>query len=258
MVYFIIVYGSYGITSTRGKPGSFHCPACAAAQMYRHRRVRRFFHIFFIPLIPLNIAGEYVECGRCKGTYKLEVLDTATTRAHGAAQVKAAASSESQRGVRRVLAMMLLADGRIEESEIQTMIAYLSRVENRAVPRDEVLAELEAVRTDKTDAETYCRGLMGYLNLQGRRDVLDAAHAVAAADGHIDPSEQRMLERLGVALGLRPSEVAKSLAPNQLRGLYGLADKAPFCPTCGAQGRWIAEHNVWGCDSCRAAIPGAR
>lgn len=255
MVYFIIVYGSYGITSTKGKPGNFHCPSCAQPQTYRHRRVRRFFHIFFIPLIPLNLAGEYVECARCKGTYKLEVLDSAKTRAHGQDQVRQAAATEAQRGVRRVLAMMMLADGRVEESEIQTIMAYLSRVESRAVPRDEVLAELEAVRTDKTDAETYCRGLMGYLNLQGRRDVLDAAHAVAAADGHIDPSEQRMLERLGTALGLRPSEVAKSLSANQLAGLYAQAAKAPFCPTCGGQGRWIAEHGVWGCDRCRAAIP---
>src|SRR5688572_15093262 len=114
MILFIIIYGTYGITYSKGEPGQFHCPGCSASQQYRHRRVRRFFHIFFIPVIPLNLAGEYVECRTCKGTYKLDVLEMMKSIAGGTDGASPAMPlSEGQRAVRRVLALMLLADGRV-------------------------------------------------------------------------------------------------------------------------------------------------
>ncbi len=241
MILFIVVYGSYGITYSKGPPGEFHCPCCSGMRGYRHRRVRRFFHVFFIPLIPLNLAGEYVECAGCKGTYKLEVL----------AQAQAPGLSEGQKAARRVLAMMTLADGRVEESEIAAILDYLRYAEKRNVTRDEVLAELEAARTAPPDVETFCRQIMGFLNEQGRQDVLKAAHMVASADGHVDPSEQKLLERLGIALGMKPAQVSSNLATTPTP----IQRQAPFCPTCGAQARLFPDQQAWGCDHCRAMLP---
>jgi len=267
MIFFIIIYGTYGITYSKGEPGQFHCPQCAVTQAYRHRRVRRFFHIFFIPLIPLNLAGEYVECGQCKGTYKLEVLAMMKGIAAGTQQASQTLPlSEGQRAVRRILAMMLLADGRVEESELSAIIEFLRYAERRDVTRDEVLGEVEAARREPADVETYCRKVMGFLNDQGKADVLKAAQVIASADGHVDPAEQRMLERMGVALGLRPQQVSSQLNSPHLPAHAGpppgappmqqmQQQRAPFCPTCGAPGRWLAEHAMWGCDHCRAPIP---
>ena len=132
--------------------------------------------------------------------------------------------------------------------------------ERRDVTRDEVLAEVEAARREPADVESYCRQMMGFLNEQGRADVLKAAQVIASADGHVDPAEQRLLERIGVSLGMRPQQVSSSLAaPAQMvPPANPQQQRAPFCPTCGAPGRWITEHNMWGCDHCRAAIPVAR
>lgn len=69
----LIIYGTRGIRY-KHREGQFFCPACHAQQAYVHRRVRRFFTLYFIPLIPLTLANEYVECQRCTGTFKLEVL----------------------------------------------------------------------------------------------------------------------------------------------------------------------------------------
>lgn len=65
----MIIFGTRGITTTPEK-GDFHCPSCDATQKYGLKRVRRFFTLYFIPLIPLNKLGEYVECVTCKDTYK--------------------------------------------------------------------------------------------------------------------------------------------------------------------------------------------
>ncbi len=70
----LIIFGRRGVTGTKGQ-GTFQCPACQTDQPYAHKHVRRFFTLYFIPLIPLGTVGEYVECGRCKGTFKPAVLD---------------------------------------------------------------------------------------------------------------------------------------------------------------------------------------
>lgn len=259
MILFIIVYGSYGITYSKGPPGEFHCPCCSGTRGYRHRRVRRFFHVFFIPLIPLNLAGEYVECADCKGTYKLEVLEASRALMSGIAggmmQGQGPGISEGQKAARRVLAMMTLADGRVDESEITAMLDYLRYAEKRNVTREEVVAELDAAQRAPADVETFCRQIMGFLNEQGRADVLKAAHVVASADGHVDPSEQKLLERLGIALGMKPAQVSSSLSATPQPMQQPQAQRTPFCPTCGAQARFFPDQQAWGCDHCRAMLP---
>jgi hypothetical protein len=72
----LIIFGSRSVTGSMGT-GSFDCPQCGTNAPYEHKRVRRFFTLYFIPLIPLRTLGEYVECGQCRGTYKPEVLHRA-------------------------------------------------------------------------------------------------------------------------------------------------------------------------------------
>lgn len=72
----LIIFGSRSVTGSKGT-GSFDCPRCGTRRSYDHKRVRRFFTLYFIPLIPLRTIAEYIECDGCKGTYKPEVLQRA-------------------------------------------------------------------------------------------------------------------------------------------------------------------------------------
>jgi hypothetical protein len=71
---FFIIWGTKGITTSKGS-GRFGCPACGGERGYIHKQVRRFFTLYFIPLIPLQIVGTYVECQGCGGTFNDTVLD---------------------------------------------------------------------------------------------------------------------------------------------------------------------------------------
>jgi zinc-ribbon family len=72
----LIIFGRKSVTGSKGR-GQFPCPTCQSIQSYDHKRVRRFFTLYFIPLIPLGTIGEYIECDRCKGTFKPTVLQLA-------------------------------------------------------------------------------------------------------------------------------------------------------------------------------------
>jgi tellurite resistance protein len=216
VLYFIIIYGTYGITYSKGKPGDFFCPDCGHTATYRHRRVRRFFHIFWIPLIPLDLAGEYVECGACLGTYHLEVLDLsqmilAATAAGGSHEHLPKFESQADAATRRILVLMMLADGVIDDAEVDMIVDILS-TDDHEVTREQVLAEVELARNEPPDVEAYCRTAMGLLNDEGKERILHAARAVALADGNVDPAEQKLLEQIGIALGMRPKQVSDSLS----------------------------------------------
>jgi len=78
--------------------GTFHCRKCGGDRQYRRRSGRRFFTLFFLPVIPLNAVGEHVQCTTCKTRYVVEVLNQPTT-----AQMQAALPA----GMRSAVSAML-------------------------------------------------------------------------------------------------------------------------------------------------------
>jgi hypothetical protein len=54
--------------------GEFDCPNEGAPRLYYHERSRRWFTLFFIPVVPLGRGREWVHCSSCGTMYDLDVL----------------------------------------------------------------------------------------------------------------------------------------------------------------------------------------
>lgn len=69
---FVIV----GLKSRRSTvdTGRFHCPNEDATRPYHHQRLRRWFTLFLVPIIPLDRQGEWVQCDGCGATSGTDVL----------------------------------------------------------------------------------------------------------------------------------------------------------------------------------------
>ena len=78
--------------------GTFHCRRCGGDREYRHRAGRRWFTLFFLPVIPLNAVGEHVQCTTCRTRYVTDALSQPTT-----AQMQAALPA----GMRAAVSAML-------------------------------------------------------------------------------------------------------------------------------------------------------
>jgi uncharacterized tellurite resistance protein B-like protein len=201
----LIIFGTRGVTYG-SEGGQFFCPDCNGKEAYLHRKVRRFFTLYFIPLIPLDLVGEYVECQKCSSTYKTSILqlDPGVDEEHQEAEFRQA--------MRRVLVLMMLADGVVEESEIAAIQTILGKLESRTIERAEIEAELARARSGSTDIAEYCKSMAGYLNDAGREMVVKAALLVAAADGTIDDSERDALGKMAMALNMTKTQFAAIVA----------------------------------------------
>lgn len=78
----LIVWGTKTVKRVLGSGSWFQCPRCQSSEPYRHCRVRRYGHLYWIPLIPLGEPVEYVECLTCQSTWKPEVLTIAPPENH--------------------------------------------------------------------------------------------------------------------------------------------------------------------------------
>lgn len=196
----IIIWGSRGVTST-AESGHFHCPQCNRDRNYSLKRVRRFFTLFFIPLIPLDNLGEYVECQTCRTSFKTNVLSF-----NPKAQQKKF-EGEFQIAVKRVLVLMALADGVIDEKETEMIQSIYHKVTNVEISLDAVNSEIEVARNDKRGVNQFLSKMAGTLNSEGKELVLQAAFFIAAADGEFQEEEVAMLESIGKALAMSPAHV---------------------------------------------------
>ena len=208
----LIIFGTRGVTYGSGE-GEFYCPDCGSQRPYAQKRVRRFFTLYFIPLIPLDLLGEYVECKQCTSTYKTGILDLVPGKSD------AEEEAEFRKATRRVLVLMMLADGKVEASEVDAIIEIIGKLEKREVARDEIDAEMNAARAAPQEIGEYCRSMAGYLNDQGREMVVRAAYAVASADGHFDTTEKEALAKIAGALNLSRAHFSGLLAELQGAGV---------------------------------------
>lgn len=190
----MIIFGTRGVKSTI-KSGDFHCPQCQNSRPYRHRKVTKFFTLYFIPLIPLGSAGEYVECGSCKGTFIPRVLENHPEK-------KEEFMAVYEQAIKHSMVLIMLADGEIDENEMNQVLAIFNKFGNKEIDLAELAEYVKQVEREKEDVTTYLKKVAGYLNEHGKETVIKCGLSVAAADGHIDDSEMTMIIEMGKALDM--------------------------------------------------------
>lgn len=227
----LIIFGTRGVRSTI-KEGQFFCPQCNGKTRYKHKKVTQFFTLYFIPLIPLGNKGQYVECQRCRNTYIERILQMQPTiditQDNGRAsdgiehtnQIEDVTDvtdvteeenqqtdilSEKQKAIKKVLIMMILADGKVEDAEIHMFHKVYKETAGSFVAN--IYFEIDEVKRENKRPYDYLKEVSSYLNEEGKAAIIKASMMIAASDGDIDPSEISMVESFGKALEMKPAEV---------------------------------------------------
>jgi uncharacterized tellurite resistance protein B-like protein len=113
--------------------------------------------------------------------------------------------SEKQKVIKKLLIMMILADGKVEDSEIHMFHKVYRQTTGGTVA--DIYSEIEIVRRENKPPYQYLKQMAAYLNEEGKVDILKASMMIAAADGDIDPTEISMVQNFGKALEMKPAQV---------------------------------------------------
>lgn len=172
--------------------GEFHCPHCGADRLYHHKQARRWFTLFFIPLIPLKVLGEFVECQTCKNGYDTAVLGLPTS---------AALTEQMVAATREAVARLLRVDA--SGSSRPRALAILSQVSGQQW--DDGALDADLANIDVQHLPGRLAQLGSVMNEHGKERFLAAAAAVAAGGGIISSDARMALDEMAQALGMTPA-----------------------------------------------------
>lgn len=184
--------------------GAFDCPTCRSDQPYRHVRAQRCGYVYWIPVVSLADAVEYVECEGCRGTFDGRVLeDEHDQRARIAAY---------QQGMLHVMAAILLAEGVDDVGKLRRITGIFEGLTGRALTESELEETIVHVEEREADLRCYLQDLEPHLNDVGKERVVQAALFVAACDGRLDEREAKKVKNVARALGMSAARLKRIVA----------------------------------------------
>ena len=105
--------------------GQFHCPNCNLKEEYGKKYVQDWFTLFFIPIFPISgKKNDHIECKKCESIYHLDVID------YKPALNEEEMESEYEKALKNVLCLMILADNKVEDEELDTVSDIYNKLTN--------------------------------------------------------------------------------------------------------------------------------
>lgn len=189
----LIIWGLRVFFHTVGQ-GIFHCQRCGGDREYRHRAGRRFLTLFFIPVIPLNKAGEHVQCTTCGTRYQLDVLRLPTL-----AQMRAALPA----GMRAAAAAMLRAGDPGSAAARQRAIEAIRGQGAQGYASAALDADLAR---PAEEAAGQLAKLAAQLAVPAREWFLAEVVRIGMADGPLTGHEREAAQEVAAGLGMSQAQ----------------------------------------------------
>ncbi|MEZ6096168.1 MAG: DUF533 domain-containing protein [Pirellulaceae bacterium] len=187
----MIIYGSRGIKSTIDtRP--FHCPQCNDQREGNLRQVRNFFTLYFIPVIPLNVAGRFVECTTCRGNFNEDIYDYDPEKAR----------KETEEQMLRVMILAALADGMVDDNEREEIKRQFQDLAGLPLTNDTLRQEIDMAMKANTNLNDYVSGIAPNLSNHGKVLVVKLAFFTMSAHGELKTGHNDQLSKLAKTLSI--------------------------------------------------------
>jgi hypothetical protein len=195
----IIIWGLRVFFHTTGT-GVFHCQRCGGDREYQQRAGRRFFTLFWIPIIPLNKVGDHVRCNTCRTRYQVGVLNVPT-----AAQMQVALPA----GMRAAACVMLHAGWPPSEPARRFAIDAIGKAGAQGYGPAALDADLaQPVQA----AAAHISQVGSQIAVPAREWFLAAVVRIGMADGLLTDSERDAAYSIGAALGMSQAQTMGTVA----------------------------------------------
>lgn len=191
----MIIFGTRGVKSDRER-GVFFCPNCQMRRNYKLVEQRRYGHLFFIPLLPLDTVGSYVECEVCHTTYRPEVLDYDPDR------LREKLIEDYSVALLRTMCCVAAADGRQSPYEIGTIRNLYAELTKNVLNDDQVAYLISVADHNAATLVQELERLAGNLNDQAKEALVQANVLVALCDGDASEAEFQVIVSYAQALGM--------------------------------------------------------
>lgn len=197
----MIVLGTMEWASTVER-GDFFCPACNAAKSYQRKVARPFLTLYFIPVVPIGGLREFVLCRSCRKKFGPEILSPGIAAEMLKVPEATLGQAPFETELLRLIALMMVEDDRVSESEVAMATRVYQRMLGRTLPRNELDRACREVIALRIKAASYIAIAGEGMTYDQKLLAVQAMFAVAGAEGRISPRRLRSLMDAQRQLGL--------------------------------------------------------
>lgn len=179
--------------------GMLHCQRCGGDRPYRACAGRRWLHVCFLPVVPLDRITEHVQCTSCDTRYRMEVLGLPTT-----AEMRKVLPAAT----RVAAAAMLHAGGADSGLARASVIETVQHAGDGSYGEDELTADLAAWEDLAASAELAVQmaSLARQLAMPAHEWFLAGIVRVGLADGQLSLEERGAARQIAAHLGMTPAQ----------------------------------------------------
>ena len=196
----VLIFGLRGVESV-AETGRFHCPRCDQEMTYSNYLIRRWFTLFFLPVIPLDKLGSYISCWRCNTAYTHEVLNAFP------AEQEAALRKTIRESYRRLLVGIVLTDGRIDPAEADFALKAAQGILGDSYTRS--WFDRDVARFKDDDLLASMRSVANITDDSSKEFFVIIATQLSAVDGELHKDEVSLVFDVANALGIQNERAAE-------------------------------------------------
>jgi hypothetical protein len=198
----MIIWGTY-VTKKIIRTGTFYCPGCKQHRGYNLRRPKKWGHLYWIPIIPMEELDRYVECTTCGKAWTEASLQYDPIRQEGERNEKLSAM------VAQVMGLMAGPGG--QTMRLADTVGAATRDLLAVEMKPEAISAAFTAAHDAAAVLTNAAQQAPYLTDRGKDLLLRAA--ISAAPSHpLGDRERALAAEIGQRLGMMPAHVNGVLA----------------------------------------------
>jgi len=206
-----LIFGTRGLKHSVSDSPALNnsCPNCTNGNLI-NKLYRRWFTLFFIPVIPLDVIDRFYECDKCSSAYNEKIK---TLLQQSKAEVENAQKEAKLIYGKALIASMThmsIIDGDFapqEEREIMDAIKNHSDVESILM---EVFENVRRNGNKDNQVFNFLNEARNKLSSETLINLLAQAAVVLLADGKIEQEEENLMKEYLIACGL-PKEMYSTL-----------------------------------------------
>ena len=115
--------------------------------------------------------------------------------------------SQYEKAMRHSMVLMMLADGHIDDEELNMVQKIINKFGHNDITRDELNKLIKDIEYQKEPIQKYLSKITPSLNEHGKEIIIKCGLAVAAADGNIDDSEIALIHEMAKSMEMSTSHV---------------------------------------------------
>ncbi|TSE07997.1 MULTISPECIES: TerB family tellurite resistance protein [Aquimarina] len=206
-----IIFGTRGIKHTVSESPvlSNSCPNCNDGNLV-NKLYRRWFTLFFIPVIPLDTVDRFYECDRCKSAYNESIKTVLQRSQEEISENQKRATSVYAKALVASMTHMSVVDGNFAPEEEREI---MDAIEGFPEMKDELMAIHKNVKVNANKDNQvfdFLNSARSELSSEALINILAQAAVVLLADGAIEKEEETLMKEYLIACGL-PKEMYQTL-----------------------------------------------